>query len=110
MPASKKGADGEGDDAKPSDIQEEVKEVIKTTFFGQSWKVTLSEDNIEKYSAMKAEERYTFLARKMRLDSNKPLPAKEALGASMAHDLRNIRRFLDNGRLEGTRGKGLDKS
>jgi hypothetical protein len=97
-------------DSKPTEVAEDEETVVRTTFHGAHWKVTLNDKALEKYSAMKPEERYVFLLPKMRLDSKKALPEKDALGASLSHDLRDIRRFLDNGRLAGSRGKTVDAS
>lgn len=106
--AAPKAQEDDGHETKPNEVAEEEVTVIRTTFRGSHWKLTLSEKNLEKYPAMKAEDRLEFLLRKVRLDSKQGMPGKDAIGESLTADLRRIRKFLDGGRLVGTRGPGLD--
>lgn len=96
-------------ESKPTDeVTEEEETVHRTTFRGTAWKVRLNDEQLEKFAAMKADERYGFLAPRLRQIADR-LPFKERLGASLDADYQRILRKIEGGAAEGSRGKTLER-
>lgn len=96
-------------ESKPNDeVTSEEETVHRTTFRGSAWKVRLSDEQLEKFVALKADQRFAFLAPRLRQIADR-LPFPERLGQSLDADYRRILRKIEGGAVEGSRGTTLER-
>jgi hypothetical protein len=91
-----------------NEVESETEEITRYTYSAGHWYVRANDTQLAKYSALSAEERTQFLAKKIRVKPGYSHHTAESLAATLSHDLKASQRKLAGGELKGSRGPPLD--